>query len=1853
MKRTFILLFLFFQSIAYGQFGINFNSNLDISFCSVFTINGSIERSLSSSNDPTLSLLIQFTQPVTLENFIGNIVLSNSKSTEFLFELTESNCDFTSVEFLFVPACNQQATQFKADIQLQDSSNQALADQELFFFLNTPSIELSFGDYRYSPENNTLAKPVTITNLGKEPIREIAILAKPSMNFATLINEPRMFTREGDTLISDVPLGPFESINAFLEFELDDCELQTIQYDILFGCSVNECFSTQSFIDENELQSSNITVDASAFNIGLCEELFSQITINNFDNGISSAVGDIFNLTIRLEDLNLSFSRTFVECFELEAWSDSRIPINTNIIDDITHIIDFSSITSDPDGPGGLSDLDNDGQFDDIAINSSATIEVGTVVTRDCQDQYTTQEIGLDVITEYDNFCQRLTAESTIADDFTFLGTPAYYSTSTRDPIGLTISPSNDFSASEGDTIGFIFQIQPNRNINNNCGSDTYIWTLDVPPNVESDPSSPFMTTLRENSLRVIEPIDIIGDTLFIFEIEIDPQELRNGINTLTKNFIAKCINQDIAGANTCQECLSIQNFRFRSTVEKECSLNCQTPIPTRTSISPEFNIICDTQPTDITLVSAEPLQIFNLVPGIIDTITLENRAVFDEPSSLNNRLFFEGDTILFRFPIELNCPNELEQFEIILNKRGRFNTLTDYTFHNATVHTLENGAIINSCDFIDKINSTDRSFLTILFEQSDLMSPCFDLDKTHYVDVIATPAINCTTTQCPQTSEQIINTFIAERSFNGCERNTLINNSNIFIHQTFVPSTFEINNFQFSETQFSLFQTNTNSFAIYDPVDATGEFSPEYKFVPILRELGIQVPEAYELVGSFNLITTETFDTQFGGGFNLGNSVLQLEPTITVNPDNSTTYRFTNFDREFYHNQFHEGIYGEYSIKAICTPVENKSEIIVSGTIEYINFANGTLDRLFHNFNEPISIDFQPSAFQLMDNFQNSTNQSSTNFQINVTNNSVSESLDSLRDDLESRYRLIYQSSGTVIDSIIISEVNFNTGQGILSAVPTENFIVNDSTIDIRSIRRPVQEFLAQQIDSLFVFPDAFTIFTSDHPCGFDTVFYQLGIAAEFENTSCVSTTINDDFFVIFSAEGFPRIAFDSIPEFININEENSLFFTLTNIGTAPLINNTIFISDLSDIDFELWSLDENGNRNLQLNSQISFQDDIAAVPLNGFNLDTLANAGINNTSSWPFELVLIDPCPIEQFFSVNIFAESANICIGQQTSQTVQTPPAVYVDRSEQIEYELNNVSISDLNSCGDTLTLSLLINQINTSSQVLGNSIIEIELATDLTVFQDGIFINNQQINNVQTIPSENNNRSTIRIEYDELLEDNSTLTINIDGVCVDQCRKDDIRISIFSPEFAECQSQQTPVNQIKGIESISSYGWNPLINIENIDFTLGNIENDSVELILQTTFSQETNTPFTGFVFIDLFNDINDNDEVDNGELVDRFSINDDFINQTLIIDYSTTLSFSSFCSLEMRIGNDTDCDCSNSHMAIAEDNTFRSETEINYCGQEPIDIPISTLSNSCTSAISFPNGVAFLNDSTLILDPEIFTENSLQIDRSCGGCTFIDNFDVSEFRYPFNLNVQNPNCIQPDGAVSVVEFSNDFLFGLDQQSLTNQTSFTSLPIGNYTLFVQNQTGCIDSMTFEIIPEDSIGISIPTEINASMPGTIELNSNQESIQGADWLWSSSDFELSCTDCPFPTIVAESSGVVNVTITLGECTLSRLIMVLIPNNDIYAPNAFRPSSTVNNERFRITPNSSYDTLILLIYDRWGNLVFQETSEDFNSDQSGWDGLINGETATSGVYVYKATVERFSDNEVIELVGDFILFH
>ena len=57
------------------------------------------------------------------------------------------------------------------------------------------------------------------------------------------------------------------------------------------------------------------------------------------------------------------------------------------------------------------------------------------------------------------------------------------------------------------------------------------------------------------------------------------------------------------------------------------------------------------------------------------------------------------------------------------------------------------------------------------------------------------------------------------------------------------------------------------------------------------------------------------------------------------------------------------------------------------------------------------------------------------------------------------------------------------------------------------------------------------------------------------------------------------------------------------------------------------------------------------------------------------------------------------------------------------------------------------------------------------------------------------------------------------------------------------------------------------------------------------------------------------------------------------------------------------------------------------------------------------------------------------------------------------------------------------------------------------------------------------------------------------------------------------------------------------------------------------------------------MLIYNKWGQLIFESNSQDY-----GWDGYYKNRLAPTGVYVYKLEL-RYSDGRDVVKIGDLTL--
>jgi len=100
----------------------------------------------------------------------------------------------------------------------------------------------------------------------------------------------------------------------------------------------------------------------------------------------------------------------------------------------------------------------------------------------------------------------------------------------------------------------------------------------------------------------------------------------------------------------------------------------------------------------------------------------------------------------------------------------------------------------------------------------------------------------------------------------------------------------------------------------------------------------------------------------------------------------------------------------------------------------------------------------------------------------------------------------------------------------------------------------------------------------------------------------------------------------------------------------------------------------------------------------------------------------------------------------------------------------------------------------------------------------------------------------------------------------------------------------------------------------------------------------------------------------------------------------------------------------------------------------------------------------------------------------------------------------------------------------------------------------------------------------------------------------------------------------LTVTEEGRYEVSITIGSSCVSRVITVVedcAPRIDL--PNAFSPNGDAFNEEFFAFPNVYVTEFEMFLYNRWGELIFHSTDQNFR-----WDGTFNNKPVPVDTYTY-----------------------
>ena len=127
---------------------------------------------------------------------------------------------------------------------------------------------------------------------------------------------------------------------------------------------------------------------------------------------------------------------------------------------------------------------------------------------------------------------------------------------------------------------------------------------------------------------------------------------------------------------------------------------------------------------------------------------------------------------------------------------------------------------------------------------------------------------------------------------------------------------------------------------------------------------------------------------------------------------------------------------------------------------------------------------------------------------------------------------------------------------------------------------------------------------------------------------------------------------------------------------------------------------------------------------------------------------------------------------------------------------------------------------------------------------------------------------------------------------------------------------------------------------------------------------------------------------------------------------------------------------------------------------------------------------------------------------------------------------------------------------------------------------------------------------------------------------SFQGASYLWQDGSVD--------PRFKAVEPGIYSVDISINGCVFEHEIDLESCEKCLFIPNIFSPNGDGINDVFRTFPICDLTNYHQLVFDRWGNAVF----ESFSTEDH-WDGTFKGSKATPDSYVYLIRYEINNDGK------------
>jgi gliding motility-associated-like protein len=293
-------------------------------------------------------------------------------------------------------------------------------------------------------------------------------------------------------------------------------------------------------------------------------------------------------------------------------------------------------------------------------------------------------------------------------------------------------------------------------------------------------------------------------------------------------------------------------------------------------------------------------------------------------------------------------------------------------------------------------------------------------------------------------------------------------------------------------------------------------------------------------------------------------------------------------------------------------------------------------------------------------------------------------------------------------------------------------------------------------------------------------------------------------------------------------------------------------------------------------------------------------------------------------------------------------------------------------------------------------------------------------------------------------------------------------------------------------------------------------------------------------------------------------------------------------------------------------------------------------------------------------------PGIYTLTVLNTTTGCKKLDEVEIFEETNKPTDVVLDLDKPSCKDNDGVITfstVTGGVGPYLYSIDGGTTFAPTlEFTAITPGNYDLWIQDVNGCEYQESLVVpkapdpivntIPEFNISLGDSLQLKAEL-GTYSFNLIESVLwtpeEGLTFEGNSILQRLEPYAKPFKT----TTYLVTI-ISKDGCKAEDRVLIRVDDEpQIYIPNVFTPNQGENNNNIVLI--FAKDAQVkkvhsFQIFDRWGEMVFQDKNFLPNDPAHGWDGRINGKDMMPAVFVYWSEIELIDGRRIL-YKGDITL--